>query len=61
MPGVIQDLMADLRGARGLANELWKYWKVAIEPHRRTMRAVFDDDVIFRAAELKLRVDRLAH
>ena len=51
-PAVIQDLVADPGGARRLANELWKYWTVALEPHWRAMRAVFDDDVTYSAAEL---------
>jgi DNA-binding transcriptional ArsR family regulator len=52
MPPVIKDLVADPGGARRLANELWKYWTVAFEPRWRAMRAVFDDDVTHRAAEL---------
>ncbi|WP_433167033.1 DUF5937 family protein [Kribbella sp. CA-247076] len=52
MPAVVHDLLTDPGGARRLADELWKYWSVAIEPHWRDIRAVFDDDVAFRAAEL---------
>jgi DNA-binding transcriptional ArsR family regulator len=37
---------------RHLAEALRRYWSVAIEPHWRAMRAVLDDDVAYRAAEL---------
>jgi DNA-binding transcriptional ArsR family regulator len=39
-------------GPRYLAEALWHYWSVTIEPHWRAMRAVLDDDVAYRATEL---------
>ena len=39
-------------GARRLADELWRYWSVAIEPHWRELRAVLEDDVAYRAGRL---------
>jgi DNA-binding transcriptional ArsR family regulator len=39
-------------GARRLAEVLWRYWSVAIEPHWRELRAVMEDDVAYRAAQL---------
>jgi len=53
IPPVVQQVIAEGEGgARLLADELWKYWTVAIKPHWSAMRAVFDDDVAFRATEL---------
>lgn len=39
-------------GARRLADVLWRYWEVAIEPHWRQIRAVLDDDLAYRASRL---------
>jgi DNA-binding transcriptional ArsR family regulator len=39
-------------GPQRLAEELHRYWQVAIEPFWPQLRPVLDDDVAFRAAEL---------
>jgi DNA-binding transcriptional ArsR family regulator len=39
-------------GGRRLADTLWRYWSVAIEPHWREIRAVLEDDVAYRAGRL---------
>jgi DNA-binding transcriptional ArsR family regulator len=53
MPAVVRELLAMGSAAPGrLADELRKYWAVAVEPHWLTMRATFDDDVAFRAMQL---------
>lgn len=38
-------------GPEALADLLWQYWTVALEPHWATMRAVLEQDVAFRATE----------
>jgi DNA-binding transcriptional ArsR family regulator len=38
--------------ARRVADALWEYWSVAIEPFWSEMRAVLDEDVAYRAATL---------
>lgn len=53
MPLAAQNLVAQgAAGPRCLAEALWRYWSVAIEPHWQVMRAVLDDDVAHRAGEL---------
>ncbi|MFI6262965.1 DUF5937 family protein [Micromonospora sp. NPDC051006] len=53
MPAPAQALVAEgAAGARRLADELWRYWSVAIEPHWRELRAVLEDDVAYRAGRL---------
>jgi hypothetical protein len=53
IPTGARKLLAQGADAPGrLAEELRRYWSVAIEPHWQTMRAVLDDDVAFRATEL---------
>jgi DNA-binding transcriptional ArsR family regulator len=42
-------------GPRRLAHALWTYWLFAVEPHWRSIRAVLDEDVVHRAAELTKR------
>ncbi len=42
-------------GPARLADALGRYWQIAIEPHWRSMRAVLDDDLAFRATELTTR------
>jgi DNA-binding transcriptional ArsR family regulator len=37
--------------ARPLADQLAQFWALALEPHWRTMRAVLQEDVAFRATE----------
>jgi DNA-binding transcriptional ArsR family regulator len=39
-------------GVRRLADALWDYWTVAVEPHWRSIRSVLDDDLTYRAARL---------
>ncbi len=39
-------------GARRLADVLWRYWSVAVEPHWRQLHAVLRDDVAYRAGQL---------
>lgn len=51
-PAVRQLLTEGSAGARRLADTLWQYWRVAIEPHWRQIRAVLDDDVAYRATRL---------
>ncbi|MGH9251312.1 MAG: DUF5937 family protein [Acidimicrobiales bacterium] len=53
LPARAQELAA--AGADGpalVADALWEYWTVAVEPFWRDLRAVLDDDVAFRAAAL---------
>jgi DNA-binding transcriptional ArsR family regulator len=53
MPAPARLLLADgTAGVRRLAETLWQYWSVAIEPHWRELRAVLDDDVAYRAGRL---------
>jgi DNA-binding transcriptional ArsR family regulator len=37
---------------RLIAEELYRYWSIAVEPHWSSIRRVLDDDVAYRAAEL---------
>jgi DNA-binding transcriptional ArsR family regulator len=53
MPPPASALLAEgSAGVRRLADVLWRYWTVAIEPHWRELRAVLDDDVAYRAGRL---------
>lgn len=53
LPAAARRLIEDgAAGPRRLADELARYWRVAIEPHWNRMRAVLDDDVAHRAATL---------
>lgn len=53
MPARARALVAEgAAGARRLADELWRYWSVAIEPHWRELSAVLEDDVAYRAGRL---------
>ncbi|MEH1127805.1 ArsR/SmtB family transcription factor [Micromonospora sp. CPCC 206061] len=53
IPAPARDLVAEgAAGARRLADSLWRYWSVAIEPHWQQLRAVLEDDVAYRAAQL---------
>jgi DNA-binding transcriptional ArsR family regulator len=38
--------------SRLIADELYRYWSIAVEPHWPSIRPVLDDDVAYRAAEL---------
>ncbi|MCW6003299.1 helix-turn-helix domain-containing protein [Micromonospora sp. CPCC 205371] len=53
VPAPARELCAEgTAGARRLADTLWRYWSVAIEPHWREIRAVLEDDVAYRAGRL---------
>jgi DNA-binding transcriptional ArsR family regulator len=53
IPRPARDLVDDgAAGARRLADALWRYWSVAIEPHWRHLHAVLRDDVAYRAGQL---------
>jgi DNA-binding transcriptional ArsR family regulator len=53
IPEHVDELLAhEGRGPRRLADALWEYWRVALEPRWPLMRAVLDDDVAYRAGEL---------
>ena len=53
MPEVVRRVFSDHRGGPGrLADALFQYWSIALEPHWRSMRAVLDEDLAFRATEL---------
>lgn len=52
IPRPARELLTDSRGAERLADAVWRYWVVAIEPHWRSIRSVLDEDVAYRAAEL---------
>ncbi len=40
------------KAPRYLADVMYDYWAVAIEPHWASIRAVLEDDVAYRAGEL---------
>jgi DNA-binding transcriptional ArsR family regulator len=53
VPAPARELLAEgAAGARRLADTLWRYWSVALEPHWREIRAVLEDDVAYRAGRL---------
>jgi DNA-binding transcriptional ArsR family regulator len=52
MPPAVQRLVDDPGGPGRVADTLWRYWSLALEPHWRSMRAILDEDVAFRATEL---------
>jgi DNA-binding transcriptional ArsR family regulator len=53
MPVALQELVSDrASGAQRLADCLWTYWSIAVEPHWRSMRAILDEDVAHRASDL---------
>ncbi|MEJ3746880.1 DUF5937 family protein [Actinomycetes bacterium KLBMP 9797] len=53
VPAPARELCAEgTAGARRLADTLWRYWSVAIEPHWREIRAVLEDDLAYRAGRL---------
>ncbi len=45
-------LRAIAGGGQRIADALWQYWTLAIEPYWRQIRAVLDADVAYRAARL---------
>jgi DNA-binding transcriptional ArsR family regulator len=55
VPPAARAVLDDPGGPGQLAEALWEYWSVAVEPHWRSMRAVLDDDVAHRASELTRR------
>ena len=52
IPAAVRELEADPGAPGRVAAALWRYWSVAIEPHSRSMRAMLDEDVAFRANQL---------
>lgn len=53
MPPKAHELISDgPAGPPRLAEVLWQYWVIAVEPYWRQLRAVYDDDVAFRATTL---------
>jgi DNA-binding transcriptional ArsR family regulator len=53
LPPAAREILRDPAGGpQELADALWRYWSVAIEPDWPVMRAVLEDDVAFRAGEL---------
>ncbi len=52
IPEPARKVVDDPGGPGRLADALWRYWSVALEPHWRSIRAILDEDVAFRAAEL---------
>jgi DNA-binding transcriptional ArsR family regulator len=52
MPAAVRQIVADPAGPGRVADTLWRYWSVALEPHWRSIRAILDEDVAFRATEL---------
>lgn len=53
VPAAARELVAaGAVGARRLAEALWRYWSVAIEPSWREIRAVLEDDLAYRAGRL---------
>jgi DNA-binding transcriptional ArsR family regulator len=51
-PPAAEVVAAGQSGVRRLADALWQYWLVAVEPHWKAIRSVLDDDVAYRAARL---------
>jgi len=51
-PRVAELVEAGPRGPGILADVLFSYWEVAVEPHWPAMRAVLEEDVAYRAREL---------
>lgn len=53
MPDAARSLIAaGHAGPRRVAEALWDYWAVALEPHWARIRAVMDDDVGYRSAAM---------
>ncbi len=53
LPAAARQFIADgASGAARLADALWQYWQVAIEPCWRQIRALLDADVAYRAGRL---------
>jgi DNA-binding transcriptional ArsR family regulator len=55
LPALVQDLVQEEQGPSRLADTLWEYWRVALQPYWPSVLAVLDDDVAHRAAELTKR------
>ena len=51
-PRIAELIEAGIGGPHILAEVLSEYWSVAIEPHWPALRAVLEEDVAYRAAEL---------
>jgi DNA-binding transcriptional ArsR family regulator len=52
LPQAAQRLVTDSGGRRRLADALFQYWQIAIEPHWPRLRALLDADVAYRAGQL---------
>jgi DNA-binding transcriptional ArsR family regulator len=53
LPAALAEVVAaGSSGVRRLADALWQYWLVAVQPHWRAIRSVLDDDVAYRAGRL---------
>jgi DNA-binding transcriptional ArsR family regulator len=53
LPPAAHQLIVDgAAGSRRLAEALWMYWTTAIQPHWRSMRAILEQDVSYRAREV---------
>src|SRR5262245_9874222 len=52
MPTAVREVVDDPGGPGRVADLLWRFWSVALEPHWRSMRAILDEDIAFRATEL---------
>jgi len=50
LPAATEQAIAD--GGQRIADALWQYWTVAIEPYWMQIRGVLDADVAYRAARL---------
>jgi DNA-binding transcriptional ArsR family regulator len=52
LPAAARKVVDDPGGPGRVADALWRYWCIAVEPHWRSMRAILDEDVAFRATAL---------
>ena len=52
IPPAGQSLLADAAGPRRIADALWRYWAVAVQPHWVGIAAVVEEDIAYRAALL---------
>lgn len=51
-PAAAELVVMGTDGPRRLADDLWDYWQVAIEPYWRHIRSLLDADVAYRTAQL---------
>jgi DNA-binding transcriptional ArsR family regulator len=52
LPVAATSMLRDRHGAELLADELYRYWRVAIDPYWDRIRAVLDADVAYRTGRL---------